>query len=90
MDGLVWLAVSVTVFMGDNSDGSPAVDVAPGRYYATAQECEDWRADRYAHTWGVVDPVTGRAVSAYYYECTPRFAQNVQIAISPFTTKGLK
>lgn len=69
---LMWLAISVTVFVGDDGQGMPNVNVIPQGYYASEAECSKWRQNRYQNPWGSIDPATGRAVAAYYYECTPQ------------------
>jgi hypothetical protein len=82
---LVWLAVSITMLAGPNSDGTPGLNVVPQRYYQSEAECNAWRKDRYDNPWGVVDPVTGRIVSAYYYDCAPQSSKGLIDKIKAFS-----
>lgn len=68
----VWLAVSVTLLAGENRDGTPDLVVVPHKYYESAEECDEWRKDRYANPWGSIDPASGKPSLGYYFDCTPQ------------------
>lgn len=75
---ILYLAISVTVLMNPNDDGTPAVSAVPQRFYETFEECDNWRQGRYADPWSDIDPVSGKAVERYIYTCTPQFMDDVR------------
>lgn len=66
----LWLAMSITMMSEPNSDGTPQIQVVSHKHYQNESECDEWRKDRYSHPWGSIDPVSGKAVLGYFFECT--------------------
>ncbi|MDE4297161.1 hypothetical protein PXK56_18410 [Phaeobacter gallaeciensis] len=74
----LWLAVSITIFLNDNLDGTPQIQTVPQAYYQTEEACDAWRRDRYENKWGSVDPVTNKIVDEYLFDCVPQTGAVVQ------------
>lgn len=69
---ITWLAITITVFAQGNSDGTPAVTSVPQRAYVNFENCDEWSKERYARHEGTgLDPVTGRVVSQFIFNCAP-------------------
>lgn len=72
MSNVAWLATAVTIFAQGNSDGTPGVSVVPMQTYANFEQCDEWSKERYSdHSGLATDPITGRVVTQFIFNCSP-------------------
>lgn len=74
---VVWMAMSITVFIYPNEDGTKDVRSIPVHTFSSYGDCDAWKLRESELERSEYDIVTNKAVDQHLFSCTPISAEQI-------------